>query len=316
MIKKTHSSRFSTFSMFVLLAVMCLLLAACGCDHEWKAADCDTPKTCKLCNETEGEALDHDWDDATCEEPKTCDECGETKGEPLGHTWVDATCEEPKTCSVCEKTEGDVLPHAWLDATTEAPKTCSACQATEGERIITDSRFTTAACQDLFGAWECVIEADGDMMDLPDFTGVMKVLMRLEFSNDGEFSYTFKLADKAGFLADLKVYYMDMLYAEGESLGLSKEETDTVMKSTYDMTTEEYAEYCATIVDWDVMWSAYNISGNYYVEDGAIYIAESWEETFEPDEYELVDGVLTLESMEESFPDADFQKEILYGSEA
>ena len=35
---------------------------AAGCAHDWADADCDSPKTCKLCGETEGSALGHGED--------------------------------------------------------------------------------------------------------------------------------------------------------------------------------------------------------------------------------------------------------------
>ncbi len=54
---------------------------------------------------------DHEWVDATCETPQTCSLCGETNGEALGHKWVDATCKKAKYCSVCEKIEGEALGH-------------------------------------------------------------------------------------------------------------------------------------------------------------------------------------------------------------
>lgn len=46
-------------------------------DHNWVDADCDTPKTCSVCQATEGAALGHDWteDDGT----KTCARCGATE---------------------------------------------------------------------------------------------------------------------------------------------------------------------------------------------------------------------------------------------
>ncbi len=121
--------------IFALLTVMLLvaLLCACGCEHEWEAADCNDPKTCSKCGETEGEELGHDYVDADCENPKTCSRCEKTRGEALGHTWGDATCDAPKTCQVCAKTEGEALGHTWTDATCEEPKTCSVCAATEGE---------------------------------------------------------------------------------------------------------------------------------------------------------------------------------------
>ncbi|MBQ9860207.1 MAG: leucine-rich repeat protein, partial [Clostridia bacterium] len=103
--------------------------------HDWKAATCTAPKTCKICGETEGKALGHKWDDATCTTPKTCSVCGETEGEALGHEWDDATCTAPKTCSVCGETEGEALGHEWDDATCTTPKTCSVCGETEGEAL-------------------------------------------------------------------------------------------------------------------------------------------------------------------------------------
>ena len=89
--------------------------------HNWKDADCDTPKTCTGCGTTEGDALGHDWTDADCDTPKTCNRCGETEGEALGHSWNDATCTDPKTCSVCGETEGEALGHKLVD------RICTVC---------------------------------------------------------------------------------------------------------------------------------------------------------------------------------------------
>ena len=116
-----------------LAMVLILLLAGCGCKHEWYTATCSAPKTCSLCGETEGEALPHTWVDATCTTPKTCSVCKTTEGDPLPHTWQDATCTDAKVCTVCDTTEGDALGHTWVDATCTTPKTCSVCQITEGE---------------------------------------------------------------------------------------------------------------------------------------------------------------------------------------
>ena len=104
-------------------------------NHDWAAADCITPKTCKVCGETEGEALGHSWVDADCVNPKTCTVCGETEGEALGHSWVDADCVNPKTCKVCGETEGAPLNHNWQDATCSAPETCTRCGETMGEAL-------------------------------------------------------------------------------------------------------------------------------------------------------------------------------------
>ena len=119
----------------LLIVMMTAVLAGCGCDHKWKSATCEEPKTCKLCGETEGEPLGHDWQDATCESPKTCARCGETEGKPLGHDWEEATCTEPKKCRVCGETKGEPLGHDFAPATLDAPKTCKNCGETEGNPV-------------------------------------------------------------------------------------------------------------------------------------------------------------------------------------
>ena len=94
---------------------VCDICARVLCDHDWTEADCENPKTCKLCGATEGDALGHDWKDADCTTPKTCKTCGKTEGDALGHTeeiieGKEPTCTETgltegKKCSVC----GEIL---------------------------------------------------------------------------------------------------------------------------------------------------------------------------------------------------------------
>lgn len=119
---------------FMLCFVM-LALSGCKCEHEWKDADCTTPKICTKCGETEGEALGHTWVEATCEKEKHCSVCGATEGELLDHTWVEATCEEPKHCKICGAAEGTALGHDWTTATCSAAKTCTRCGKTDGEPL-------------------------------------------------------------------------------------------------------------------------------------------------------------------------------------
>ncbi|MBE6924523.1 MAG: DUF11 domain-containing protein [Ruminococcaceae bacterium] len=105
------------------------------CSHDWDAATCTAPKTCKLCGETSGAALGHSWDAATCTAPKTCTVCGETTGSANGHDWAAATCDAPKTCKDCGATEGVALSHDWKAADCENAKTCTLCGKTEGAAL-------------------------------------------------------------------------------------------------------------------------------------------------------------------------------------
>lgn len=334
MTKKTHNSILSVMGALIVLTAACLLLTACGCKHEWKDvscaapktctlcgetegeplphtwvdANCETAKTCSVCNKTEGEPLGHTWTDANCETAKTCSVCNKTEGEPLGHTWVDATCETVKTCSVCKKTEGEPLGHKWVDATTEAPKTCSVCKKTEGERIITDSRFTTAACKEFFGDWKGFIKASGAQIGIDDFTGTMGLTYTITFNPNGTYKETIVLTDKAAFLKDLEDYYVNTLYAAFAGQGLNKEQADAAMKAQYNMDVKAYAKVAAAAVDWDAMFAASASSGVYYVSGGKIYSGADWDAALGSDNYTIKDGKLTLESLTKTFPGLEFTR--------
>ena len=280
-----------TLSLIVLVLVFALALSACGCKHEtWNDANCETPKTCADCGETEGAALGHTWMAATCETPKTCETCGKTEGEAKGHDWVEANCENAKTCSACKLTEGEALGHVWQDATTEAPKTCETCALTEGERIVTDPRFTTAATADIQGKWGYTINATGDMMGEPGFNGSLKFMLVLELGNDGTMSMYLKIVD----VSDMKSYLTDAMYAELAKEGLSREQADAAIKEATGMTMEQYIEYVLGTIDFNSMLGSVNFNGVYYVEDGKLYSGMTWNSQMTPDEFTLEGDTLNL----------------------
>ena len=277
----TKKSIVSVSRVVLLLILMSLLLTGCGCKHEWQAANCETPKTCTLCQLTEGEAL--------------------------GHTWVDATCETAKTCSVCQKTEGEALGHKWEDATTEAPKTCSVCQKTEGEKIVTDSRFTTAANKELFGTWKGIIKISGTELVDPAFTENLEVEYSIIFSNDGAYQENTKVLNEEEFVQKAEAFYIDQLYAEFTKLGLSQEQADTAMKTTYGMDVKTYAKKAATSTNYKALY-ANEFSGVYYVADGKLHSGEGWDKALKSDTYAIVDNALTIGTLTETFPDLKFTR--------
>lgn len=78
-------------------------LVGCGCDHQWQAATCTSPKTCTLCNKTEGNVADHapqqwvvsavDTAALTMTKELTCQTCGlvlETATESTGSAPVNS----------------------------------------------------------------------------------------------------------------------------------------------------------------------------------------------------------------------------------
>lgn len=289
-------------NVLLLALVFALVLAGCGCEHEWADANCVDPMTCTLCEKTEGQPLGHVWMAATCEEAKTCEVCGATEGEAKGHTMVDASCEEAKHCETCNLTEGEALGHTWLDATTEVPQTCEVCAATEGERIITDPRFTTASTKDLQGKWCLEVPLTGEMMDIDDFTGVAPVNFVLEFGNAGDVGISVGVTD--GFIDAMVAYSVDTTYAQLAAEGIDKETADIAFQQSYGMSIQEYMKKEMEAVDFESLYAtlfdAAGLGGVYYVEDGLIYTGSSWDEEMEGSEYTLDGDTLTIDELLEA----------------
>jgi len=283
-------------TLVVLVLVCALALSACGCKHEtWNEANCETPKTCAECGETEGAPLGHSWQAATCETPKTCEVCGKTEGEAPGHNWADADCENPKTCAGCRLTEGDALGHAWVDATTDAPKTCETCAKTEGERIITDERFTTAATADIQGKWMHTVEVDGEMMGDPEFDGTLSISLVLELKNNGEMSTSVVLGDMTAF----RNYMLKAMYENFAAEGMDKAAADAAILESTGMTMEEYIDYALNMINFNELLGSINVGGVYYVEGDQLYSGMTWKSTMEGSTFILEDDTLTLMSTED-----------------
>lgn len=59
--------------------------------HTFSKATCTEPSKC-TCGTTQGSALGHDWKAATCKAPKTCKTCGVTEGEKGEHSYSGGKC--------------------------------------------------------------------------------------------------------------------------------------------------------------------------------------------------------------------------------
>ncbi len=285
------------YIVLTLLLLACLLaLSACGCKHEnWNAADCENPKTCAECGQTEGAPLGHSWLAATCETPKTCEVCGKTDGQALGHNWAEATCEAPKTCGGCGKTEGQALGHIWAEATTEAPKTCTTCGKTEGERIVTDERFTTAATLDLQGKWRCPATITGTMMGMEGLDAAMECEMTMVLGNDGTMTLSFAMLNAEAFSAAMNVYMVDLMYQEFTAQGLNRTEADATMKQAYGMTVQEYIDAYMDTVDFGELLAEQTQEYVYYVAEDRLYAGDSWKSEMDPVKFTLAGDTLILE---------------------
>ena len=112
-------------------------------DHDWGEADCTTPKTCRICGNTDGEALGHDYQE-------------EVEGTAVAPTCTEAGKEADKKCTRCDDVAyGAPIPplgHDWGDwdewttgdGTLHKKHSCQreGCDAQEEIEIETDHRHT------------------------------------------------------------------------------------------------------------------------------------------------------------------------------
>ena len=106
--KDTWKTKTFFFGMLCLGIISLAGVIAFSCRHQWTAATCLTPKTCDLCQLTEGETGPHQWEDATCITPGVCAVCHATDTAFADHDWQDATCKQKKTCKVYGEETGEV----------------------------------------------------------------------------------------------------------------------------------------------------------------------------------------------------------------
>lgn len=285
--------------LIALLLVGCLLIFTGCCSHEvWLAADCVNPKTCENCGETDGTALGHTWQAATCTAPKTCEVCHITEGEAKGHSWTDATCITPKICENCKETQGDSLGHSWAEATTEAPKTCTVCNITEGERIVTDPRFTTAACKDLFGKWQLQLDLPGERLTngMAAYVDVLPCILTIEFCNNGTAKLSFMPVDEAQMKDIVRRYTIDLMYQQFAQAGMNAQQAQQAMQQTYGMTIEAYVAAEVAKMNISELFNVYTVNYVYYVSGNQLYLGFSWSNALSPAPFSIEGNNLTIEA--------------------
>ena len=98
------------------------------CGHDWIDANCNNPKTCSICGETEGAALGHSWNGATCSTPKTCTACGESEGSALGHSepnYSNNGDSHSVNYPCCDALDIAEAPHTYTDGVCDCGATAS-----------------------------------------------------------------------------------------------------------------------------------------------------------------------------------------------
>ena len=107
---KTKRNLIASLLLLVVVVGMLIGLSACKalCNHEWKDATCTTPKTCTLCQKTEGEALGHTGGTATCTAKAICTTCNTEYGDLAAHNYTQEVVKEETLKSVADCTSAAV----------------------------------------------------------------------------------------------------------------------------------------------------------------------------------------------------------------
>ena len=133
----------SKFAKPVIISAACVLVATIAiiigvalgnkdCSHEWIDATCTSPKTCSLCEATEGSANGHTpGAAATCTTSQNCTVCNAVITNATGHTpGAAATCTTAQKCTVCDAELAAALSHTpGAEATCTTAQKCTVCDA-------------------------------------------------------------------------------------------------------------------------------------------------------------------------------------------
>ena len=251
-----------------IMVVVSSMLAGCGCEHEWGEATCLTPKTCTLCQTTEGEALGHSWEEATCAAPKTCTACGETEGETLPHTWNEANYQNPKTCSGCGKTEGEPLladfeKHGFKTIKPEKSKVydyITVCYENAKKKTVGKLKV-----RDYITTSEIRATDEDSPYNLPYKKGYewKFICFDIEFSDNNAYKYGFNSS-----------YCMENYYAIEEWDNSSVEISDDIIEYTVNYNGKDEVVVCKLINSYNSGWI--NKANHYYL-DVAFQVPEGYD---------------------------------------
>ena len=226
----------------LLLILVCAVLALSSCELPF-----DLPFGC-----------DHEWKDATCTAPKTCSLCEETEGEALGHTGGTATCSAKAVCTRCSAEYGELgTAHAqeesWfkkVDTHRKGYKCCGATTTAAEAHTIVAGVCTVCGFDPTISASTPVLSEDGKTATLSilvtDNPGIIGLELTLTFDTN---SLTLTSAESGAVTAGLTFSKPDDISAGGKFLWDATDMSDKdvvdgeLVKLTFDVSNAAIGEY-------------------------------------------------------------------------
>ena len=136
----------------------------------------------------------------------------------------------------------------------------------------------------LYGTWSMEVDLSEELNkqmgdDFAGFDGKLVIKLKFDFNEDGSFKmYADGEALKESFetwLDSFATFSLDVMYAQFEQMGLSKEDADELVQSQYNCTMEEYIrDTMASSVNVDAMAAEMTMKGIWEAKGDKLYMSE------------------------------------------
>ena len=142
------------------------------------------------------------------------------------------------------------------------------------------------------------------LLGIPDFEGDLSFVYNLEFGNAGDMSLMLQIGDEDSFMEAIILASVASTYAELEAQNISKEEADAAMEQEFGMDVEAYMRATMENISMNDLlasvFSAIDLGGVYYVENGQIYAGSDWNAEMDPSDFSLDGDQLIIDSLSTS----------------
>jgi len=142
------------------------------------------------------------------------------------------------------------------------------------------------------------------LLGIPDFEGDLSFVYNLEFGNAGDMSLMLQIGDEDSFMKAIILASVASTYAELEAQNISKEEADAAMEQEFGMDVEAYMRATMENISMNDLlasvFSAIDLGGVYYVENGQIYAGSDWNAEMDPSDFSLDGDQLIINSLSTS----------------
>lgn len=140
------------------------------------------------------------------------------------------------------------------------------------------------AGKELYGTWSMDVDLSEELNrqmgeEFADFDGKLSITLLFDFNEDGSFKmYADKEALKdsfASWMDSFASFSVDIMYAQFEEMGLSREDADELVQSSYDCTMEEYIRtMMEDAVNIDSMVAEMQTEGIWEAKGDKLYMSE------------------------------------------